>query len=132
MSEDIGVDEVECIDAGGDNHHELEVTVVGVVEAVDAGGGIVGVVGKVGGAVVVDAVEILILELRHASVVVVYGITHASESTVDDRDLPSLTVVDLAATGDERQEESLGGRMFFGDLQIDGLGRRLDFDTLGL
>ena len=131
MAEDIGVDEVEGIDADGDDDHKLEVAVVRVVEAVDAGGGIVGVVGEVGGVVVVDAIEVLVLELCHAGVVVVDEVAHACEGAVDDGDLPSLTVVDLSAAGDEREEEGLVGGMLLRNDNVHGLDGRLHLDLLG-
>ena len=99
VTKDVCVDKVEGIDADGDDNHQLIGLVIGVVQAVDVAGRVSFVATEVGGSVMVDTIEILVLEHLHALVVVVNEIAHTGEGSIDDGDLPCLVVVHLPCAG---------------------------------
>ena len=110
MAEDVGIDKVEGIYTYADDDGKLIVAVVRIIVAADAAGG-VGCVGlEVGLVVVGEAVKVLVFEHFHVSVVVVDEVADAGEGTVDDGDLPGLSVVDLPASRDDGPAEcDIGG-----------------------
>ena len=120
MAKDVGIDEIECIDAYRDDNHQLEITVIRIVEAVDVVGAVTLVSAEVGGSVIVDAVEIFVLVHLHVRIVVMDEISHAGESAVNDGHLPSLMVVNLSATGNDGPPQGHVGRV--GTLRLDCIG----------
>ncbi len=119
MPEDVGIDKVEPVDCCRYNNEELEVFIVRLVKIVYAAVGVVGVAFELGGATV-DAVEVFILEGRHVGIVVVDEVSHSAQGCVDDGDFPCLAVVDLSGSGNEGEENGLGGVVRCGLMDGDG------------
>ena len=83
------------------------------------------------GSATVDTEQVLVLEGFHLGIIIIGEIAYTAQSTVDDGDFPSLTIVDLACAWQETEKECLGRVV---RLLHDGLDNhgRLNTDLLAM